>query len=99
MIVDEVRKRLLDHDKRTGGTLAEGLSEGAGREMIVDALKHLGPDGTEVSQENRQVILNSFGGLRQQSVVPRAKLTVKPTGLSTISTVDDAPDQRAHLAG
>ncbi len=56
--------------------------------MIVEALKHLGLDGTEVSQENRQVILNSFGGLRQRSVVPKAKLAAKPTGLRTLSSAD-----------
>lgn len=85
-IVEEVRKRLLDYDKRTGGTLAKDFPKDRVEKMIVDALKHLGLDGKDVSQENRQVILNSFGGLRQQSVVPKAKLTVKPTGLSTIST-------------
>lgn len=85
-IVEEVRRRLLDHDKRTGGTLATDFSKTRVEDMIVSALKHLGLDGTEVTQENRQVILNSFGGLRQQSVVSQAKLAVKPTGLTTIST-------------
>ncbi len=90
-IVQEVRKRLIAHDDRTGGTLSQDYSKTKVEEMIVSALKHLGLDGSEVSQENRQVILNSFGGLRQQSVVPKAKLAVKPTGLTTISTANMRP--------
>lgn len=85
-IVDEVRSRLLGHDARTGGDLAKDYSRETVEKMIVDALKHLGLDGKEVSQENRQVILNSFGGLRQRSVVPKAKLAAKPTGLRVINT-------------
>lgn len=87
-IVDEVRTRLLGHDARTGGTLAKDYPRETVEQMIVDALKHLGLDGTEVSQENRQVVLNSFGGLRQRSVVPKAKLASKPTGLRHLNTAD-----------
>jgi type III restriction enzyme len=92
-VVDEIRKRLIDHDSRPGidGTLSKDFSKERIRQMIVDALRHLGLDGTEVTQANRQKILNSFGGLRQRSVVPRAKLTVKPTGLMPISTATMRP--------
>jgi len=92
-IVEEVRRRLLDHDRRPGvdGTLSRDYPKQRVREMIVDALQRLGLDGTEVTQENRQKILNSFGGLRQRSVVPRAMWTVEPTGLELISTADMRP--------
>ncbi|MEJ7785514.1 MAG: DEAD/DEAH box helicase family protein [Solirubrobacteraceae bacterium] len=92
-IVEEVRKRLIDHDNRPGvnGTLSQDFPKDKVRQMIVDALQHLGHDGTEVTQLNRQKILNSFGGLRQRSVVPKAKLTVKPTGLKVISTTTMRP--------
>ena len=92
-IVEEVRKKLIAHDERPGvnGTLSHDFPKDTVRKMIVGALEHLGLDGTHVTQENRQKILNSFGGLRQRSVVPKAKLTVKPTGLKTISTATMRP--------
>lgn len=91
VVVEEVRQRLRDHDKRTGGELAQRFTKPKVRQMITSALKNLGLDGKEVSQENRQIILNSFGGLRQRRVVPQAKLINTPTGLATIKTEDMRP--------
>jgi type III restriction enzyme len=81
LVVEEVRRRLLDHDQRNKGTLAKEYTKRRVRQMVVSALKGLKLDGKEVTQENRQIILNSFGGLRQRRAVPRAKLEVQPTGL------------------
>ncbi len=92
-IVAEVRRRLLDHDRRPGvnGTLSRDYPKDRVRTMIVEALERLGLDGTEVTQENRQKILNSFGGLRQRSVVPRAMWTVQPVGLKRVSSATMRP--------
>jgi type III restriction enzyme len=86
LVVEEVRRRLLDHDNRNKGTLAQEYTKQRVRRMIVSALKGLKLDGKEVTQENRQIILNSFGGLRQRRAVPRAKLEAQPTGLDERST-------------
>jgi len=101
-IVEEVRKRLIDHDNRFGvnGTLSQDFPKDKVREMIISALQRLGLDGTEVTQVNRQKILNSFGGLRQRSVVPKAKLTVRPTGLKPListSTMRPVSERISHL--
>jgi type III restriction enzyme len=92
-IVEEVRRRLLDHDRRpdVNGTLSRDFPKDRVRRMIVEALQRLGLDGAEVTQENRQKILNSFGGLRQRSVVPRAMWTVQPIGVELVSTATMRP--------
>ena len=87
-VVEEVRRKLLDADARTGGTLAKEYTRKRVSDLIVTALQSLGADGKQVNQENRQIILNSFGGLRQRTVVPKAKIVAKPTGLKTVSTAD-----------
>jgi type III restriction enzyme len=99
LVVEEVRRLLLDHDKRNKGTLAKEYTKRRVRQMIVSALKTLKLDGKEVTQENRQIILNSFGGLRQRRAVPRAKLQAQPTGLLERSTSGMQPtrDRIARL--
>ncbi|HZO36731.1 MAG TPA: DEAD/DEAH box helicase family protein [Solirubrobacteraceae bacterium] len=87
-VIEEVRRKLLDADARTGGTLAKEYTRKKVSDLVVRALKSRGGDGRQVNQENRQIILNSFGGLRQRTAVPKAKIVAKPTGLKTISTQD-----------
>ncbi len=87
-VVDDVRVRLLAHDKKTKGNLAEEYGKTRVRQMILDALKGVGADGTEVTQENRLRILNSFGGLRQRTAKSTARLQTKATDLKTLSTKD-----------
>lgn len=90
-VVDDVRARLLDHDARTGGSLAPEYPKNRIRELIVRALQALNLDGTEVSQENRQLILSSFGSLRQRRTRAGARLETKPRGLRIISTGEMRP--------
>ena len=87
-VVLEVRSRLVDHQRRRGGVLADEYPKLRIHNLITEALSRLGLDGKEVSQENRQIVLRSFCGLRQQSVVPHAMLEVKPIGIETLSTAD-----------
>lgn len=97
-VVDDVRSRLLAHDTRTGGNLAVEYDKKRVRKMILDALKGVGADGSEVTQENRQRILNSFGGLRQRTAKSTARLQTKATGLTSISTKEMRPVQE-RIAG
>lgn len=90
-VVAEVRDKLLAHDRRTDGTLAQEYSKDRVRDMIVQALKGVGADPDEVTQENRQRILNSFGGLRQRTAKSTARLQVQPTGLRKIDTTTMRP--------
>jgi type III restriction enzyme len=97
-VVEDVREKLLAHDKRTGGNLAVTYPKVRVREMIVSALKGVGADGTQVTQENRLRILNSFGGLRQRTAKSTARLQTRATGIRTIST-RNMRAVRARLAG
>lgn len=97
-VVEEVRHKLLAHDVKHRGTLAAEYGKARVRSMIADALKGVGADGTEVTQENRQRILNSFGGLRQRTAVSTARLQTRATGLRVINTRDMRPVQ-ARVAG
>lgn len=86
-VVDDVRQRMLDHDRRTGGNLAEEY----GRQRILDLIRKgveaLGSDVSEgVSQENRQLILSAFGSLRQKTMRPGAIFTSRPSGIRTLTT-------------
>lgn len=85
-VVAEVRRKLRAHDQRTAGTLATEYSKTRVEEMIAIALKNVGADGTAVTQENRQRILNSFGGLRQRTAKSVARLQNEPVGLEAVST-------------
>jgi type III restriction enzyme len=87
-VVREVRRRLIDHDKRTGGTLAKDYPKAKVTKLIVDGLKRLGVKEREVSQENRQIILSSFGSLRQTTMRAGAVLAQQPSGLKMIKTAD-----------
>lgn len=97
-VVADVREKLLAHDKRTDGNLAATYPKDRVRDMIVSALTAQGSDGTQVTQENRQRILNSFGGLRQRTAKSIARLQTQATGLKTISTAEMRP-VRTRLAG
>lgn len=87
-VVAEVRRRLLDHDKRTGGTLAKDYPKTTVRKLIEGGLQRLGYKDKEVSQENRQIILSSFGSLRQTMMRAGAVLARKPSGLTAVNTSD-----------
>lgn len=90
-VIADVRQKLLDHDARTKGTLAQEYPKARVEKMVRTALEGIGADGTEVSQENRQRILNSFGGLRQRTAKSTAKLTTVPVDLSVVSTSQMRP--------
>ena len=90
-VVEAVRQRLLHHDAATKGTLAQEYGRTRVEKMIKAALRGVGAKPTEVSQENRQRILNSFGGLRQRTAVSGARLETTPSGLSTTSTANMRP--------
>ena len=99
-VVEDVRFRLLTHDRRNRGDLAVEYSKARVRAMIVEALRRVAADGNEVTQENRQRILNSFGGLRQRVAKSTARLQTKATGTRIVSTREMRPiNQRiARLA-
>jgi type III restriction enzyme len=85
-VVTEVRQRLLDYDKRTGGKLAKDYPKTTVRKLIGNGLKRLSVKDKEVSQENRQIILSSFGSLRQTTMRAGAVLAQKPSSLTTVKT-------------
>ena len=97
-VVEDVREKLLAHDRRTGGNLAVAYPKDKVRQMIVSALQAQGADGQYVTQENRQRILNSFGGLRQRTAKSIARLQTQATGLRVIGTAGMRP-VRVRLAG
>jgi type III restriction enzyme len=87
-VVEEVRRRLLDHDVRTGGTLAKRYPKTLVKQLIGDALRRLQAPPDEISQENRQIILSSFGSLRQTTMRAGAVLSQHPSGLALARTSD-----------
>lgn len=97
-VVDDVRVRLLAHDRRTGGSLAAEYGKARVRAMIVEALQSVGAGPDQVTQENRQRILNSFGGLRQRIAKSTARYQTKATGLKTRRSDEMRPVQ-ARVAG
>ena len=103
-VVRDVRAHLLEHDKRTGGDLAELYPRARVRKLIMDGLKRLDDSSGEITQENRQLILSAFGSMRQKRTRKGAALETKPSGLRAISTADMAPihgrisDLTSHLA-
>lgn len=90
-VVKDVRARLLEHDKQTGGDLAKQYPKATVEKLVRDGLKRLKLSGEEVTQENRQLILSAFGSRRQKRTRPGAKLEREPTDLRTISTADMRP--------
>ena len=97
-VVADVRRRLLDHDKRTGGTLARDYSRTAVEQLIADGLARLGVTDRSVSQENRQIVLSSFGSLRQTTMRAGAVLALMPSGLTTTSTASMGASEHVSRA-
>jgi type III restriction enzyme len=97
-VIEEVRQRLLGHDKRTGGDLAKRYLKKRIGKLIADAFERLGLPGDRVSQENRQIILSTFGSLRQATARPGAILASEPVGLRVVLTETMAP-VRARVSG
>lgn len=90
-VVADVRKRMREADKRLGGKLAATYPKKRVEELIVKALKRLKLDGSEVTQENRQLILSAFGSLQQKTKRPGAELKREPTGVGITSTAEMRP--------
>ena len=90
-VVTDVRRRLLEHDKQTGGDLAKQYPKREVEKLIRDGLKRLKITNDEVTQENRQLILSAFGSRRQKRTRPGAKLEREPTELHVISTAEMRP--------
>lgn len=86
-VVEDVRQRMLEHDRRTSGTLAQEYSRDRISHLISDALSGLGiAPSVGLSQENRQMVLSAFGSLRQKTQRPGAIYVSEPTGLKEITT-------------
>lgn len=90
-VVADVRERMREADKRLGSNLADAYPKKRVEGLIVEALKRLKLDGTEVTQENRQLILSAFGSLQQKTKRPGAELKRTPTGLALTSTAEMRP--------
>jgi type III restriction enzyme len=97
-VVADVRKRMIAHDRVTGGDLHKVYSKKRVEALITDALNRLNINGKSVSQENRQLILSAFGSLRQKQTRAGAILAQEPDGLSTMSTRDMSP-VRERISG
>jgi type III restriction enzyme len=85
-VVADVRQRMAVHDAITGGDLTRAYPKKRVQALIGDALTRLNLKGTALSQENRQRILSTFGGLRQRTTRAGAEWAVEPNGLTTKST-------------
>lgn len=90
-VVADVRQRMKAHDQLTDGDLMKVYPKKRIESLIRDALKRLKLKGTAISQENRQIILSTFGGLRQRTVRPGAIWSQEPSGLRTKSTAEMQP--------
>ena len=90
-VVKEVRARLLQHDKLTGGTLAKDYPKKKVEKLVTDGLGRLKDKSGTVTQENRQRILSAFGSRRQKTTKPGAELKREPIGMETVSTKDMRP--------
>ena len=97
-VVADVRQRMKVHDEITGGDLMKAYPKKRIEGLILDALKRLKLDGTALSQENRQVILSTFGGLRQKTTRAGAEWAREPDGLKTRSTAEMGP-VRERISG
>ncbi len=86
-VVAEVRHKLLAFDDAyPDATLATDYPRGRIEKMIVDALERLHEDPDEVSEENRQVILASFGQLCRRSSRRSAVLETQAGKMGLVST-------------
>lgn len=97
-VVADVRQRMLEHDKLTGGDLAKAYPKKRVQELIRNALKRLSLKGTAISQENRQLIMSAFGSLRQRTMRAGAEWAQEPDGLAPKSTSEMAP-VRERISG
>lgn len=97
-VVREVRRRLLDSDKLNSTQIAKDYPKKRVEELVKKALADLGVKNGEVSQENRQIILSSFGSLQQRTTRPGAVLANKPVGFEMRTTAEMRP-VRARIAG
>ncbi len=98
VVVADVRKRMLIHDKETGGDLAKAYPKKRVEALVRDALKRLKLRGTSISQENRQLIMSAFGSLRQRTSRAGAEWAQEPDGLMTKSTAEMVP-VRERISG
>jgi type III restriction enzyme len=85
-VVADVRRRMREADKRLGSKLAVAYPKKRVEKLIVEALKRLRLDGSEVTQENRQLILSAFGSLQQKTKRPGAELKREPAGVAITNT-------------
>jgi len=90
-VVKEVRARLLQHDKLTGGSLAKDYPKKRVEKLITDGLVRLKDKSGTITQENRQRILSAFGSRRQKTTRPGAELKREPVGMATVSTKEMRP--------
>jgi type III restriction enzyme len=97
-VVADVRQRMLEHDKLTGGDLAKAYPKKRVQELIRNALKRLNLKGTAISQENRQLIMSAFGSLRQRTMRAGAEWAQEPDGLEIKATSEMAP-VRERISG
>lgn len=97
-VVADVRQRMLEHDKLTGGDLAKAYPKKRVQELIRNALKRLSLKGTAISQENRQLIMSAFGSLRQRTMRAGAEWAQEPDGFAPKSTSEMAP-VRERISG
>jgi type III restriction enzyme len=97
-VVADVRKRMREADERLGSKLAAAYPKKRVEELIVAALGRLKLDGSEITQENRQLILSAFGSLQQQTKRPGAELRQEPSGVSIVSTAEMRP-VKARISG
>lgn len=97
-VVADVRRRMLMHDKLTGGDLAKAYPKKRVETLIRDALKRLKLKGTAISQENRQLIMSAFGSLRQKTSRAGAEWAQEPDGIETKSTSEMGP-VRERISG
>lgn len=97
-IVADVRTRMNVHDQLTGGDLMTAYPKKRIEGLIRDALSRLKLKGTAISQENRLIILSTFGGLRQKTTRPGAIWAQEPDGVTSKSTAAMSPT-RERIAG
>jgi type III restriction enzyme len=97
-VVREVRKRLLASDKQNGTGIAKTYTKKRVEKLIKDALTNLGVKNGELSQENRQIVLSTFGSVQQRTTRPGAVLASKAIGFEMCKTAEMRP-VRARIAG
>jgi type III restriction enzyme len=96
-VIREVRRRLLASDKQSGTAIAKVYPKTRVEALVKKALSDLGVKNGEISQENRQIILSSFGSLQQRTTRPGAVLANKPVGFEMRKTSEMRP-VRARIA-